>query len=85
MTDKQKQIGYLEDTQGGKSSKRLFGAILLTFGMVMTAILFYVSIVNPDSSYNTSKDLIEACFFSGASLLGIGVCENFFHNRSPKQ
>jgi len=75
---KQNKFGFLQDNEGNNSSKRLFGALLIILGIIMAQILFYYSIVRPETPYETAKSLIEFIIASGSGLLGIGIAENFF-------
>jgi len=68
---------YLQDSNGDKSSKRLFGSILLGIGIVMCAVLFSFSIVKPIGDPTTAKDIIQMVLTAGAGLLGLGVVEWF--------
>jgi len=68
---------YLQDSNGDKSSKRLFGATLLGIGVVMCIVLFWFSISKPIGDPTTAKDIIQMLLMAGAGLLGIGVVEWF--------
>lgn len=72
MTEK---MGYLSDDAGNKSSKRLWGSILLCFGIFLASILFGFSIVKPEHIYTTATTILETFIVGGSSLLGIGVFE----------
>lgn len=74
--------GYLQDASGDKSSKRLFGSILIGSGILMSWILFIISIKNPMPAYETAKSIIEISIGLGSALLGIGVTEKFFDRRN---
>jgi hypothetical protein len=68
--------GFLQDSEGNMSSKRLAGFMLIFFGIVMALILFYRSLYFPIANSQTALDII--CYFLsiGGGLLGIGVFEN---------
>lgn len=68
-------IGFLEDSNGDKSSKRLWGSILLAISIVLTCFLFFISIYKSDTV--TAIKTLEFLFVSGAGLLGIGVFEGW--------
>lgn len=68
--------GYLQDSSGNKSSKRLWGFIILG-----SAIFLSIFIVIYDVFYNVELtigiEILKFMFTSGSALLGIGVAENF--------
>ena len=67
--------GLLEESPGVKSSKRMFGAILIgAGGLLLTAIgtaAIFVVVKDPATALDAGKSLVIV----GASLLGIGVLE----------
>jgi hypothetical protein len=69
-------LGYLCDSQGDKSSKRLFGAILLGIGSVMGMTLFSYGLYNPEGSFKISFEVMNSFLLSGGSLVGLGLLEN---------
>jgi len=71
---------YLQDANGNKSSKRLWGSILLTLGIVASAILFYYSLLIGSKDAATALGVINIFLIAGSSLLGIGVFEKAVKN-----
>lgn len=71
---------FLENNNGEKSSKRLWGSILLFFGMILSGILFYYSLKDEAKDPATALSIINAFLISGSGLLGIGVVELFGKN-----
>jgi hypothetical protein len=66
---------YLQDSQGNKSSKRLWGSILLSIGILFSMILFGFSLVNGAKDASTALGIINIFLIAGGSMLGIGVFE----------
>ena len=66
---------FLEDSKGNKSSKRLWGSILLGMGIAFSVILFFYSLQNGAKDASTALGIINMFLISGSSLLGIGVFE----------
>ncbi len=66
---------FLEDANGNKSSKRLWGSIILTVGIVGSAVLFYYSLHIGAKDAATALGIINMFLIAGSSLLGIGVFE----------
>ena len=66
---------FLQDKQGNKSSKRLWGSILLAIAIIFSSILFYFSLSGKATDPNTANSIINMFFISGGSLLGIGTFE----------
>ena len=77
MNEAQSTANYLQDTEGNKSSKRLFACILLSTSIVMGIILFSFSLFKSVADAATAKSIIEffvlvSCGFS----VGGTVAEN---------
>jgi hypothetical protein len=72
---------YLQDTKGNKSSKRLWGSILLSTGIIFSIILFYFSLFKGASDSITAMNLVNMFLISGGSLLGIGVFEKTINKK----
>jgi len=75
------QHAYLEDNLGNKSSKRLWGSICFVYALLLSAILFYFTLINPEHTYAASLTIIQGFLIAGGSLLGIGVAEKLFNKR----
>ena len=67
--------GFLKDTDGNKSSKRLAGVcLLITGGAFLLALgitAIYKIVADPTTALAVGKTLI----YTGAGLLGVGVAE----------
>jgi len=66
---------FLQDSKGNKSSKRLWGSILLTIGVMFSVILFAYSLYQGAADSATALGIINMFLIAGGSLLGIGVFE----------
>lgn len=66
---------FLTDSKGNKSSKRLWGSILLTIGAMFSVILFTYSLYQGAADAPTALGIINMFLIAGGSLLGIGVLE----------
>ena len=66
---------FLDDVNGNKSSKRLWGSIILGGGIVLAIVLFTVSLFKEAVDPATAIKIINLCVITGAGLLGIGVFE----------
>jgi hypothetical protein len=66
---------FLEDASGNKSSKRLWGSIILGIGILFSAILFFYSLKIGAKDAATALGIINMFLIAGSSLLGIGVFE----------
>ena len=71
-----KMAGFLEDSKGNKSSKRLCGIILVGFSLTLALILFIISIYKPIGDANTALRIVEVLSMVGGGLLGVGAIEN---------
>ena len=60
----------LEDKEGNKSSKRVWGSILLSTGIASSLVLFFVSLTKGAGDPTTAISIINAFLFSGSGLLG---------------
>lgn len=72
---------FLECNNGNKSSKRLWGSILLGCGIIFSIILFGYSIYKGAADAVTATSIINMFLISGGGLLGIGVFERFGKKR----
>jgi hypothetical protein len=66
---------FLQDSKGNKSSKRLWGSILLGLGIIFSIILFAYSLYQGAADAPTALGIINMFLIAGGSLLGIGVFE----------
>lgn len=66
---------FLQDSQGNSSSKRLWGSIVLSVGLIFACILFAYSILEGARDPSTASGIINMFLIAGSSLLGIGVFE----------
>lgn len=70
--------GFLDDSNGNKSSKRLIGSVLVGCGLVMKFILFGWGIGHEFANELTELDgIADSLIYAGAGVLGIGVVEFF--------
>ena len=76
-----KQHSYLEDSKGNKSSKRLWGSIMMVNGIIMSICLFAWVLWRPEASYDSAIRVMETVLAMGTALLGIGVTEGFFNKK----
>jgi len=75
---------FLEDSRGNKSSKRLWGSILLTTGILFSAILFFYSLKTGAKDASTALGIINTFLISGSGLLGISVFEKAIKQEEGK-
>lgn len=68
----------LEDKEGNKSSKRLFGALLMTTGLIMALVTFCVSLFHPLGDSATIIKLIAIVLGLGSGLDGLGIFDGVF-------
>jgi len=66
---------FLQDSSGNKSSKRLWGAIILSMGLLFSSVLFAFSLVGEAKDAATALGIVNLFLVSGGTLLGIGVFE----------
>ena len=76
--------GFLHDANGDKSSKRLWGSIILAVAVLMSLILFGYSLHKGAVDADTATSIINAFFITGGSLLGVGVLENGVFKKNDK-
>ena len=69
-------MGFLQDSSGNNSSKRLSGIVLLLCGIVMSGILFWRSLLAPVGDSQTALSIINIFLVTGGGLLGVSVFEN---------
>jgi len=64
---------YLEDQDGNKSSKRLWGSILMFTGTFLSASLALLAVFHPISTENANLivKIIEINFIGGFGALGV--------------
>lgn len=68
---------HLQDINGNKSSKRLWGSIILGIGITLSVILFGFSMYKGAADSATALNIVNTFFLTGGGLLGIGVAEFF--------
>ena len=68
---------FFEDFEGNQSSKRLTGFTMVVFAMILSLLIFVLSFCSEIPNQATLLDLVHTFVYSGSSLLGIGVLENF--------
>jgi hypothetical protein len=74
--------GFLHDSDGDKSSKRLLGVVLLGVGIIMASTLFIFGLMRHVGDPATCLSVLQYTFMAGTSLLGLGIAENFtFRNK----
>ena len=76
---------FLEDSKGNKSSKRIWGSVLLGFGIIFASTLFVFSLKVGAKDAATASSIINMFLISGGSLLGIGIFENNKLNKPSKK
>ena len=81
MQNEQKQTGFLQDSRGNSSSKRLWGSIILGLGVFMGVNLFYFAVFGKVNDSHTALIVVEAFLAAGSALLGFGVFERTVKNR----
>lgn len=69
--------GFLDDNSGNRSSKRLFGAIILTVALLLSVFTVIWDVLHTNIDIPAAEKILEILFISGTSLLGFGVIENF--------
>ena len=75
MSDPMQTTGYLEESPGVKSSKRLWGTILLSLGAAIMVAVAVTSIALGNNETGGAVSAGVALMAAGAGLLGIGVLE----------
>jgi hypothetical protein len=77
MTNK-KADEFLRDSFGNKSSKRIWGSIIISLGAIAGICLFIMSVFfGGAGDPATAISIINSFLLFGGSLLGIGVIEKF--------
>jgi hypothetical protein len=71
--------GYLKDSNGNKSSKRLWGTVCLVVGLTLavsiTAIYMIMAINKVSMDLTELSTIFYVVFGAGTTLLGTGVFE----------
>lgn len=75
---------FLEDANGNKSSKRLWGSIVLGIGILFSVVLFIYSLSKGAADASTALGIINMFLISGGGLLGIGVFEKGIQSKEKK-
>lgn len=68
---------YLQDTSGNRSSKRLWGSIILLVALFLSVATTITSVYENNQIDDNVVSILQMLFFTGAGLLGIGVVEVF--------
>lgn len=69
------KTGILEESPGVKSSKRVFGAALVTSGGLLLLGVGIAAIFRPIADATAALEAGKALAITGAGLLGVGVLE----------
>jgi hypothetical protein len=77
--------GFLHDSEGDKSSKRLVGVVLLGVALIMASTLFIFALKKQVGDPSTCLSVLQYLFIAGTSLLGIGVAEGFTFRSKDKE
>lgn len=77
------QKTFLEDHNGDKSSKRLWGSILLANGLLLKNAEWVIGIFKITSNPTMMTQASESLIYAGSVLLGFGVVE-FFAKKPSK-
>ena len=68
---------YLQDISGNKSSKRLWGSVLLGTAIVLSTAVVITSVYVGNKIDDNVVSILDGCFLTGGALLGFGVAEVF--------
>ena len=68
---------YLQDTSGNRSSKRLWGSIILATAIVLSTIAVITSVFVGNIIDDNVVSILQGLFLTGTALLGFGVVEVF--------
>ncbi len=75
--------GFLDDSNGNKSSKRLIGFILVGCGLAMKFTLFGWGLGHSFANPLTDLDgIADSLIYAGSAVLGVGVVEFFKKDKS---
>jgi hypothetical protein len=72
---------FLQDSKGNKSSKRLWGSIILGTGILFSVILFSCSLFRGAADATTALGIINIFLISGGGLLGVSVFEKAINKK----
>jgi len=75
MTDE--QHGYLEDSAGNKSHKRLWASILFIVGVLLVIVIIVYDLINPNVDLQYGIKSLEIVFAAACALSGFSVIEIF--------
>lgn len=64
-----------KDSNGNKSSKRIYGAIILIIAIIKSIVLFSFSLYTKVGDPTTAINIIDGMYILGGGLLGIGIFE----------
>lgn len=86
MSIENKKLGFLDDNNGDRSSKRLFGAIILSVAIILSIAIIVIDLINPLTNLcDASLKVLEYMYISGTGLLGFGVLENLQIGRKSNE
>ena len=68
---------YLQDTSGNRSSKRLWGSIILATAIVLAIMAVITSVHVGNRIDDNVVSILQGLFLTGTALLGFGVVEVF--------
>lgn len=77
LATQESKNGFLRASDGGKSSKRLWGTILCSIACIMAVVLFVFSLYKPVVDSRTAFDVMITTLTAGCGLLGFTLLENF--------
>lgn len=68
---------YLQDTSGNKSSKRLWGSVLLGTAIVLSTAVVITSVYVGNRIDDNVVSILDGFLITGGGLLSFGVVEVF--------
>jgi len=77
MSEIEQKYGFLRGYTGEKSSKRLWGMILMISAIVMGFGIFGTAVIGVSKDSNVSLEVLKLFLGTGCILLGIGLAERF--------
>ena len=77
MIDNPQKFGYLEDSSGNRSHKRLWASILFIVGVLLVIFIVIYDVLVPNVDLQYGIKALEIVFTAGAALSGFSVLEIF--------